>query len=702
MTRVSGAAALAAGLALLASAGWCAPESRTALDFTSMSVSEYLLSQLDLQPWILPRPDGGRVLELDLPPTADGWTQADFALGEEFLVADWRGWAAAELELENLGSEPVLVGLRWRNVPGSDADGVMAQWTAELAPHERARWRMPLLPLQYGQTIGDWPDQPGLAAIESDGHVDLSHVAELGFFADTTSRRRLRLGRLRLIEPIAPKGWIDRYGQVAFADPPEKVVSDADLSARDAAEQSALDASTAPADRDAFSAWTQMTPPAGAGGPFFRLARGADGRAWLVSPSHRPYFAACLGGITPDVAARWDQDRKAAYSWLPPTSGRFASAWLDAGDSLPDGAEADWPSFYRANLIRKWGPERADARFAARARQRLLDWGFTCVGPWSDGAIAARSRMPYFSDGPTMDLGLPAIFPAGAQAGSGHLPDVYDPAFPAKAAAAASGLAALKDDPFLVGHFFDEEPAWDRFEEGILALPDDQPARRHFLEFLAKRYGDVSTLNEAWGISAGSFQDVRDGGTTAQAQADWRELIADAAARYCRTLSSAVRSADPNHLLFGSRFASPQSTATVVAAEACEPYVDVVSIDDFSFAPRRLGLRKPYFASAYSFNSLDSGLLTAAAAVPSQEQRGQAYARYVALCASDFDCVGASYYQYIDEPVTGRADGDTSLNGFVTVADVPYAPLVTAARAVNAQVYELRSGRAKPIAARAP
>jgi hypothetical protein len=45
---------------------------------------------------------------------------------------------------------------------------------------------------------------------------------------------------------------------------------------------------------------------------------------------------------------------------------------------------------------------------------------------------------------------------------------------------------------------------------------------------------------------------------------------------------------------------------------------------------------------------------------------------------------GAHWFQYIDEPLTGRTlDGENAHIGFVTVADLPYVELVAAARGAN-------------------
>ena len=55
---------------------------------------------------------------------------------------------------------------------------------------------------------------------------------------------------------------------------------------------------------------------------------------------------------------------------------------------------------------------------------------------------------------------------------------------------------------------------------------------------------------------------------------------------------------------------------------------------------------------------------------------------------------GAHWFQYIDEPLTGRTlDGENAHVGFVTVADLPYVELVAAARDANLSVlHELQRG----------
>jgi hypothetical protein len=60
--------------------------------------------------------------------------------------------------------------------------------------------------------------------------------------------------------------------------------------------------------------------------------------------------------------------------------------------------------------------------------------------------------------------------------------------------------------------------------------------------------------------------------------------------------------------------------------------------------------------------------------------------------------IGSHYFQYRDEPITGRFDSETAYNGFVNVADIASEPLVAAARATNARIYVVHAGVEAPFA----
>jgi len=61
--------------------------------------------------------------------------------------------------------------------------------------------------------------------------------------------------------------------------------------------------------------------------------------------------------------------------------------------------------------------------------------------------------------------------------------------------------------------------------------------------------------------------------------------------------------------------------------------------------------------------------------------------------AANPDFVGAHWFPYLDEPLTGRTlDGENGHVGFISVADIPYQDLVTAAREANLEVLRRLQG----------
>jgi hypothetical protein len=74
-----------------------------------------------------------------------------------------------------------------------------------------------------------------------------------------------------------------------------------------------------------------------------------------------------------------------------------------------------------------------------------------------------------------------------------------------------------------------------------------------------------------------------------------------------------------------------------------------------------------------------------------EAQRGEAYAKFVAAAASDPNIVGAHWFQYTDQPVTGRLlDGENSHIGLVGITDIPFGGFVGAVRAANQRVDSVR------------
>ncbi len=469
------------------------------------------------------------------------------------------------------------------------------------------------------------------------------------------------------------RAWIDKFGQNTKSDWAQKIHTEAELAQADENEQKILDAQKPFRDRDEFGGWTKGVQVKASG--FFRLEK-IENKWWLVTPSGHLYYTIAIDCIAPEAFTKLSGENRAAYTWLPASRTEFGAAQKDNAIS-----------FYVLNLIRKWGKDWQE-KFNKRAIERTKSWGFTGFGNWSDENIQHR-KMPYVSMGPsTWELKVPYI--------DGDIADVYDPNFTSEVFRVAAKLSEHKNDEFLIGYFLDNEMPWWNIPTDVLALDEKQACKKYWIGRLKVQYGNIHSLNKSWGCHAKDFNSLRWPGDKANknATADMISFRRDFAERFYDAWYRAIKKADPNHLVLGSRIPYPMDDVAL----ACARHTDVLSFNYYStdfgdkFDRYYKLTGKPIMIGEYDFDSLDNGLLKAFVPVANQEERGKGYSFYTESAAAKPYMVGTHYFQYIDEPLTGRGDGESSFNGFVSVADIPYPKLVEAAKRTNARIYELHNG----------
>ena len=77
---------------------------------------------------------------------------------------------------------------------------------------------------------------------------------------------------------------------------------------------------------------------------------------------------------------------------------------------------------------------------------------------------------------------------------------------------------------------------------------------------------------------------------------------------------------------------------------------------------------------------------------PNQAARAGGFMDYVRSVLDNPMFVGCHYFEYNDEPLTGRSiDGENYGIGFTDVADGPYPEMVAAAKTVSADMYRRRN-----------
>ncbi|HDH97021.1 MAG TPA: hypothetical protein ENF73_04775, partial [Proteobacteria bacterium] len=347
--------------------------------------------------------------------------------------------------------------------------------------------------------------------------------------------------------------------------------------------------------------------------------------------------------------------------------------------------------------------------------ERLAEWNFNTLGAWSDVELLG-DRMPY-----TLNLSL-----SGANWQQGTIPDFFSETFYNRVAQRIESLVEPRtDDPNLVGYFIDNEMRWGPDWRAIRDLFADYfsfdataPGKMELVDFLRNRYnGDVDAFNRAWGMSIESFDDLLamteisplpSTGAQWVDRAAFTKHVAEHFFRYCH---DAIRAADPNHLILGSRFVSWATPKEVVVAAA--PYTDVVSVNHYLPWPIYVGVLrlleeffgwvdptdmlvefheltgKPILISEFSVRAFDSGLPNTVPpyiffiTLPTQEDRADFFETFARMAFETDYIIGYHWFSYMDEPPEGRFDGENSNLGLVDNEDEPWEELVERAAEVN-------------------
>lgn len=627
---------------------------------------------------------------------------------------DWRGQGELRLRVQNA--------MPWALTLVVDVDG------ADAASHLHAVVGLPAgpgqtlvvplhatSPLAFGMQAGParpFDDDGGRVQVATTvtGALDLSHVRDVRLSMPAPqAAQAILLGRLDVATGEATlrdayTAIVDRYGQYTRGTWPEKVADDAAL--RAAVKQAVPAVSAAEVDRYGGRMDVRLRATG-----WFHTQKTA-GRWWLVTPDGHGFFSLGVDTVRADDTRTYVQGRESMFRDLPPDAGAWA-AFHGTGDSRDPqrGAGAGrccdhgrWFDFYGANLYRVDGKDWL-AAWRTRTLARLQAWGFNTLANWSDPALGALHRLPY-----TRELDIQGDFGSVATGYDlwGHMPDPFDPRFAQAAdAAAAQAAQGVRDDPWLLGYFADNELSWAAYgPEGHWALAVGtlhgqarSAAKQAFIADLKKQYGTPGNLAAAWGIPLASWDALNATGFRAPEPdaahpaiaADYSAWLRRYAEQFFRTVADAIHRHDPHHLYLGSRFAisTPEAVAT------CARYCDVVSFNIYADVPQHgfdaaamRRLDRPVIISEFHFGSDDRGPFgKGVVSVPSEQQRGEAYARYLQAAAGDPDIVGTHWFEYVDEPVTGRLlDGENSHFGLVGITDIPFAGFVGAVRKANLQL----------------
>jgi hypothetical protein len=447
------------------------------------------------------------------------------------------------------------------------------------------------------------------------------------------------------------KPLIDEFGQYTHAEWPGKAHSLADLARSWRAEAASL-RKPLPG-RDVYGGFAKTQAKATG---FFHVEQVA-GRWWLVDPDGHWFFSSGANGVGVSSGTRV-QDREDLFAALPPAS-------VTAGMGAARYAAG---SFYTWNLQRRHGDDWR-AKWAELTTRRMLAWGFNTVHNWGMTNVV-EPRVPY------------ALMMRGWQLGNSimGLPDVYAADFAARVdAAAASQIEPRKHDPWMLGYFIGNEPPWPGREsalcDAILAGPETGMRQR-----LKAHLADGDTPERRKSFVLAAFQ------------------------TYVDTINAAVRRHDPNHLNLGIRFGGEPKDEVLQAARG----FDVFSVNIYDYAPSQKVLdgiyaiaQRPILIGEFHIGAPERGMAPGLVQAANQKERGVAYRYYVEQAAAHPDVVGVEWFQWVDEPASGRNDGENYNIGIVDATDQPYAELVAAAKLTHSRLLKIHEGKIAPVARKA-
>lgn len=574
------------------------------------------------------------------------------------LPSDWSNYHFLVLEFRASSTQRFELGLK-------TAQGLISK---RIHPYARI-WVRASIPLRfYREGLGDANDlaatvnQPRNSYwinIEAGGHgatTDVRGLSVVMRYPVGKATLEIRSVTLAKTDPgddvLEGKPLVDKFGQYTHAHWSGKAQSEEELKSAWASERSALQ-TQAFADRDAYGGF--LSTQAKATG-FFRVEK-VDGRWWFVTPDGHLFYSTGVNGITPFMGTR-TKGREDYFTEIPsPVS-------PPPGSPSRGGPQT---SYYANNLQRRFGRDFR-AGWAQLTAERLSAWGLnTSYGSTLNDALTdVSNKKPYVLTlrGWQTD---PSIM---------GLPDVYSDTFVQRVEAeAAAQLTPRKDDPFLLGYFIGNEPPWPARESQLVDLVLSGPATE-----MQKR-----------------FQVALAQGDTPERR---RQIVLDAFERYLLVINTAVKRYDPNHLNLGIRFGGTPPDYVVKLARV----FDVYSLNKYRWTPPRELLDNvyqltglPILIGEFHIGVPNRGMAPGLVQAMNQEERGIAYRYYVENAASHPAVMGTHWFQWIDQPVTGRADGENYNIGWIDVTDQPYPELIQAAKATHTRLFDVHAGKIKPF-----
>ena len=505
------------------------------------------------------------------------------------------------------------------------------------------------------------------------------------------------------------KPWVDEMGQLLHHDWPTRTRSTEEMAQRLQKEYAASKEEQAnPFGMSAYGGY--LCRNFGATG-WFRTHH--DGtRWWLVDPEGYAFFShgVCYGARMGEFG--WFSGMEGFYVNPPsPADPLFRNAFAHPSMSAEyvkrhgtTSRSEEWMlNMARVNMIRVFGSAWWEA-WRSIAAHRFRQWGLNTTGVgianFTDERVEdflSISRIPY-----TVTL---KRFPVTEHFIFRDFPDVFSPEYAENCAKfAVNELGPLAGDPYLLGYFLHNEPEWMFQSDYCVAyelLVKEEPlrSRRNMMEWLKAKYGSPAALNDAWGIRVSAWDDLLVPLPRGLSLSDtaWEDLNAYEQVlilAFGQLPMDACRKVDAHHLCLGLRHGG--FSEKVIDASAI---FDVFSFNCYRHSAMGMlnavqRINKPVIIGEWHFGGQEVGLLrTALQSCENQEERGKAYQAFLQEAAACPWCTGAHYFEYNDQSLLGRFDGEHMAHGLIDCTNKPYPAMAEAITNTSSVLYGVLAGQ---------
>ncbi len=504
------------------------------------------------------------------------------------------------------------------------------------------------------------------------------------------------IGKLEYKDTTGFFPFIDMYGQYKHEDWKGKVKTTNDIIKQKQDELADIDKNKSPESLGLYGGW--------AGGPkleatgYFRTEK-YNNKWWMVDPEGYLFWTAGLNCVSSWSVATGVEYREKYFESVPyndPDYKDFFSKSTWASMGFYNGkAPYKAYNFHQANLYRKYGKEWVE-EYRKQAHIRLRSWGLNTIGFMSDFQMALQHKTPYV--GSIWIHNTPKIEASEGYWGKFH--DVFDPEFRSNVRKSMERQKTGAGDPWCIGFFVDNELSWGligSLSVATLKSPATQPAKKEFINDLEAKYKAIDKLNAQWGTNHESWITLLNNTTAPdeeRAKDDLYAFYEKTAMTYFQILHDELERIAPNQNYLGCRFAWANNYLTLSAAAK---YCDIVSFNKYEFGVEKVklpeGVDAPIMIGEFHFGSTDRGMAhPGVKIVATQEERGIAYEKYIKGALRNEQIVGAHWFQYLDQPYTGRGDGENYNVGLVDVTDKPHQELIDKIRETCYNMYEYRLG----------